>query len=237
MVDFLPRIFSLINSHHPGESQLKADGSPVTALDLALSDLLEKMGQEHFPDVTVYSEENFSTWDFPLLAIDPIDGTKEYLLNRPEWVISIGVLESKNFIGEGWIFNPLTQELFTSELPQVPFVKKAHYVGEVSHSEWDKGLYQGVQDPRIQLTPKGSIAYKLGRLSQGKSDFVVSLAPKNIWDIAAGTLLCGQSGIKFYSEGKEVTEVKPVYQPPLWWCFSEVSSELSEIFYSQDKDL
>jgi myo-inositol-1(or 4)-monophosphatase len=237
MVDFLPQIFSLVHSHRPDEVQLKPDGSPVTALDLALSGLLEQMGHEHFPDVTVYSEENFSDWHFPLLAIDPLDGTKEYILGRPEWVISLGLLEAQTFSGEGWIFNPITKELFTSEMPLVSYVKKPQYRGEVSHSEWDKGLYRNIQDTRIQLCPKGSIAYKLGRLSQGKSDFVISLAPKNIWDIAAGTLLCAQSGIKFYSEGKEVTEVRPIYHPPLWWCFSEISSELSEIFYSPDKDL
>ena len=83
----------------------------------------------------------------------------------------------------------------------------------------------------------GSIAYKLARLANGESDFVVSLAPKNIWDIAGGTLLCFKSGMKFYSQGKEVTKVQKLYQPPLIWSSSEVSPELLKLFERTDRYL
>ena len=237
MVDFLDSIKSIYLRHPKAEPHIKADGTPVTALDLELSSLIEGMSQQHFPQATIYSEENYSAWSFPLLAIDPLDGTREYLSGRPEWSVSIGLFNSENFGGEGWVYNPSTNELFSSDLKKTILATKSVYEGEVSRSEWEKGLYQTFQTPKFLLQPKGSIAYKLGRLAAGKIDFVVSLTPKNIWDVAGGSLLCSRSGIKFYSQGKEVKKVEQVYEPPLIWCSSELSSELLELFCSRDKYL
>lgn len=229
MARFLISIDDLTQAHTLVQKSLKDDGSPVTLLDLALSLLLENMSAQYFPDVTFYSEEKYSTWKFPLMVVDPLDGTREYIRNRPEWAVSVGLFVSSNFEGEGWVYNPVTKELFTGEIPPVKHVDKAKYYGEVSHSEWDKGLYQFFKSEKYSLRPMGSIAYKLGRLAAGKVDFVVSLAPKNIWDIAGGTLLCHQSKMKFYSEGKEVKEVKQLYLPPLIWCHEELFEELSSL--------
>ena len=163
------------------------------------------------------------------MAIDPIDGTREYILNLPEWAVSVGHFSHESFKGEGWVYNPSTLEIFTGS-GKVREIKNNIYEGEVSRSEWSKGLYSEIKNEKFKFTPKGSIAYKLGRLSDGKIDFVVSLAPKNIWDIAGGTLLCQKAGLKFYSEGKEVIKVKKLYHPPLIWCREELFSELSKIF-------
>lgn len=229
MFGLVPKINQLTQLHPSAPAILKLDGSPVTGLDLALSVLLENMSQQHFPEVTFYSEEKHSAWKFPLMVIDPLDGTKEYIRQRPEWAVSIALFDSQKFIGEGWVYNPMTQELFNSEISCFDHVKKEKYSGEVSHSEWDKGLYNLFKSQKFAIKPMGSIAYKLGRLAAGKVDFVISLAPKNIWDIAGGTLLCHQSKMKFYSQGKEVKEVKQLYLPPLIWCHEELFAELSSL--------
>lgn len=226
MVDVIPQIHALYLKHPSAPGNLKRDGTPVTSLDLDLSVLLENMTQEHFEGVTAYSEENYSEWKFPLMAIDPLDGTREYIRQRPEWAVSVGYLASESFEGEGWVYNPATKELYSNEQVKTQFVQKPVYYGEVSHSEWDRGLFRSFKSEKFNLVPMGSIAYKLGRLSAGKIDFVVSLAPKNIWDIAAGTLLCQQAGMKFYSQGAEVKEAKQLFQPPLIWCREEILQEL-----------
>jgi myo-inositol-1(or 4)-monophosphatase len=229
MANFTNPIDELTQLHTFVQKSSKADGSPVTPLDLALSVLLENMSQQHFPGATFYSEEKYSSWDFPLMVVDPLDGTREYIRHRPEWAVSVGFFENQNFKGEGWVYNPCSKELFNSQLPLFSYADKSKYCGEVSHSEWDKGLYRLFKSEKFSLQPMGSIAYKLGRLAAGKIDFVISLTPKSIWDIAGGTLLCHQSKMKFYSEGKEVTEVKPRYLPPLIWCHEELFEELSSL--------
>jgi myo-inositol-1(or 4)-monophosphatase len=206
----------------------KLDGSPVTPLDLELSHHIEKIISETFPEATFYSEEKYSEFKFPLIALDPLDGTREYIARRPEWAISIAHFENDGFEGQGWVFNPSTGEIFKDLSSE--FKSKERYIGEVSHSEWNKGLYQSKFTQKFSLHPMGSIAHKLARLSNGKSDFVISLFPKNIWDVAAGTLLCKQAGLKFYSQGIEVTKVQKSYEPPLIWCHESLFSELSALY-------
>ena len=229
MVAELSAINDLVKRYPKAEIQFKQDGSPVTELDLFLSAHVETLMEEHFSGVTFYSEEKFSEWSFPLLALDPLDGTREYIDGRPEWALSIGLFATEAFDGEGWVYNPMTEECFDRPV-KMPHVDKSSYRGEVSRSEWKQGLFTNKSSGRFEVVPVGSIAYKLGRLAYGKCDYVVSLRPKNIWDIAGGTLLCQQAGFKFYAEGKEVTDVRKLYQPPLIWCREELFSELSKIY-------
>lgn len=224
----------LVQQYPVAHIQYKDDGSPVTDLDLALSAYIEAIFDREIKDSTFYSEEKFSEWKFPLLALDPLDGTREYVEGRDEWAISLGHFPSEEFVGEGWVYNPKTHECF-SEGCLLPFKKKSSYKGEVSRSEWKNGLFTGKGTAEFSIEPVGSIAYKLGRLSSGHSDFVVSLRPKNIWDIAGGTLLCKEAGFKFYSQGKEVTKVQKLYEPPLIWCHEELFWELSQIYPSLNK--
>lgn len=219
----------LVRRYPRAEVQFKQDGSPVTELDLFLSSHIELLFEQHHPQIHFFSEEKFTDIQFPLLALDPLDGTREYVDGRPEWAISLGLFESAKFEGEGWVYNPVTKECFDSS-SKLHFTKKPTYVGEVSRSEWKKGIFTEKDQSVFKLTPMGSIAYKLGRLSQGKTDFIVSLFPKNIWDIAGGTLLCKEAGFKFYSQGKEVTFVQKTYEPPLLWCHEELFPELSKIY-------
>jgi fructose-1,6-bisphosphatase/inositol monophosphatase family enzyme len=229
MFDQMSEIDSLVQRFPQAAIQLKSDGTPVTELDLQLSALVEALMLNHFPQVTFYSEEKFSEWSFPLLALDPLDGTREYIDGRDEWALSIGLFPTSQFSGEGWVYNPKTSECFSQGILR-SFTPKDIYQGVVSRSEWKSGYFKNVNQSQFEIIPMGSIAYKLGRLSSGKCDFVVSLRPKSIWDIAGGTLLCQQAGIKFYSQGKEVTQVEKEYPAPLIWCRPELFSELSRIY-------
>ena len=234
MLDLITPVQDLVRNHSPAKVTIKADGSPVTTLDLALTDLIEKQIQLHLPEVSLYSEESEKKWSFPLIAIDPLDGTREFIANRAEWAISVAYLPSSEFVGAGWVYNPQTSESFSDSKSEA-FCFKDKYIGEVSRSEWEQGLFQELKSIKFKILPMGSIAYKLGRLSAGKIDFVVSLRPKNLWDIAAGTVLCQQAGLVFYSQGKKVTEVKKFYEPPLIWCSEKISNELLQLFPPTDK--
>ncbi len=226
-IEKLPEIQKIVKKFSQAKSRQKNDGSPVTELDIALSEYLEAEFKKIYPNLTFYSEENFGEWKFPLVAVDPLDGTREFIKGIPEWAISLGIFDSEVFQGQGWVCNPETSEVFTRGKP---FVPTKRLQGEVSRSEWEAGLYQPYLGTEIELAPMGSIAYKLARLSAGETDFVVSLWPKNIWDIAGGTLLCQESGLKFYSKGKEVTRVLKLYEPPLVWCHPSVASKLLDFF-------
>lgn len=229
MIEHIPSFHSLVQAFPQAKITSKPDGSPVTELDVKLSDLVEEIVHNSFPLHTFYSEEKIGHWSFPMAVLDPLDGTREYIEGRDEWAVSLALFENDRFEGEGWVFNPLRNECY-SEARAIPFRHKEIYQGEVSRSEWKKGLFTNRSTAKFELSPVGSIAYKLARLSSGQNDFVVSLRPKNIWDIAAGTLLCHQAGFKFYSQGREVTSLQPIFEPPLIWCPADLFPELSQLF-------
>ncbi len=211
----------------------KTPGDPVTIIDLEISNRVKDIAEAE--NLHFYSEEEPRDWELPLIIIDPIDGTRELIERRPECAVSIALVKDWNFASnenEGWIFNPFTSETFTNDSIKISSASDK-LVGYVSRSEWKSDLFKKYQNSEIELSAVGSIAYKLALLSIGKIDFVVSLRPKNIWDIAAGTILCENLGLEFYSEGKRVTKINhELYRPPLLWCKKEDFEKLNSIFSS-----
>ncbi len=204
--------------------EIKEDGSPLTQLDTEICRLLESKIKEVHPSGAVgyYSEEKHGVFTFPTYVVDPIDGTREFVDGRPEFVISVAYLNSADLSDEencAWILNPLTGlEVTTNDLMKLE-VNHDLKLGLVSRSEWKSGDYAADKFESLKLSKLGSIAYKLGLLAVGACDFVISKKPKNIWDIAAGVVLLNRLGFKFYENHQEVLQFSPKrLTPPLIWC-------------------
>ncbi|MBL7665497.1 MAG: hypothetical protein JNM93_10225 [Bacteriovoracaceae bacterium] len=202
----------------PANLNHKADGSPVTALDQNISDLIKQKIPQLDSRLNYYSEEDFSVFKKPMLIVDPIDGTRELLDGMPEFAVSVACLNHEKINHKsnwGWIYNPLTGEESLEKMAK----KKAEKTGLISRSEVESGLFSDGLIKALNLRAVGSIAYKLLLLYHQQTDYVISLRPKNIWDIAAGTILCQQNGFDFYSENKKIKIFDQVhYQAPLIWC-------------------
>lgn len=213
--------------------EIKGDGSPVTALDTLICSLLKsKIRQIHHNNPTsYYSEEEQGVFTFPVYIVDPIDGTKEFVEGRPEFAISVGLMNSKALndpANEAWILNPLTGfEMESSHLRPLSNASDLK-LGLVSRSEWNRGLFKA---DSLTLSPIGSIAYKLALLAAGACDFVVSKRPKNVWDIAAGSILLAKRGLAFYEKGQRIHQLEArKYEPPLVWCHPDHFAELKAKF-------
>lgn len=203
------------------EIREKGDRSLVTNIDLFVSDLFKKYFLIEFPEIHFYSEEDQGSWGFPLIILDPIDGTRELSMGVGECAVSFGIYFSDDFLDArniSWIYNPFTG----LEINSLDHTKKMNYLQSdllmsyVSRTEYEKGLYQQV--PNIQFFPKGSIAFKLGLLAGGSGNFVITKKPKNIWDIAAGTHICASRGIRLYHDGREIKKIQQnIYKNDLVW--------------------
>lgn len=210
----------------------KIDKSMVTEIDYFVSELIKK--SLDLKGRSFLSEEDQGEFKFPLFILDPIDGTKELVLGIPECCLSLAYLEENKRSGWAWIFNPFTGfDLNTEDnfaQPKASNAQKIH--GLVSSSEWAKNLYPEKKYKHVTLAPRGSIAYKLGLLAAGACDFVMTKKPKNVWDVAAGTLLCWQRGIKLYQNGNEVTELSNLHLiNDLIWCRPEQFKQIKEDIY------
>lgn len=215
------------------KTSLKIDRTPVTAADLALSDFMK--GHPLARGFHFHSEEEHSDLRFPALILDPIDGTREYTAGRPECAFSAAWMRSPELgaAHAAVVYNPFTGFRLASGMsPRIsPLTEGAPWQGMVSRSEWEQGLYEGKRSVDWTLTPRGSIAFKLALLASGACDFVVSLRPKNVWDIAAGTLLAHERGMVFWSAGVKIDSLdRENYPAPLIWAPPAISASLLESF-------
>lgn len=171
-------------------TKLKEDFSPITEFDLRVHRLFQDLADSN--GIHLLSEEGSHELKYPCFILDPLDGTKEFVKEIPECVVSFAYFASsdikdpRNF---SWIYNPLTrEELNSEELPNITHPRKRTLV---SRTEFEEGLFK---DEEVKVV--GSIAYKLMLLANGECDRVITKRPKNIWDIAAGTHLCSKQNFK-----------------------------------------
>jgi myo-inositol-1(or 4)-monophosphatase len=215
----------------------KEDNTIVTEIDIFISNII-KSELSDLSEFCFFSEEDYETLSFPSIILDPIDGTKELVQGYPECCLSLAIMEENNLDkGWGWIFNPFTGfEISTDDdfFGALNF-NKDPLVGFVSRSEWSKGLFNKEKErTSMSLIPRGSIAYKLGLLASGACDFVVTKKPKNIWDVAAGSILCQKRGFNFYQNGIEISSFSETrLEGPLYWCRKENSLRIQEYFNFQ----
>jgi len=218
----------------------KADKTFVTEIDLFVSDLIKQKILAHgkFSHYGFYSEEEFEHLHFPTVILDPIDGTRELIMQRAECAVSLAMMKSSKISDPenyGWIYNPFTGFSIDSTANFIPTTNKSSkkILGLVSRSEFEKGHFDHYTNSigKIDVSPRGSIAFKLGLLASGGCDFVVSLSPKNIWDIAAGTILCSQRGFHMYQNGTKIEDLNQVrLDGILLWCPESLFEELNQAF-------
>ena len=214
------------------EIERKSDKSIVTRVDKEVSSFIENETKfltdagYHF-----FSEENPASFGFPSIILDPIDGTRELAHGLGECVVSLAVMQGPES-GFAWIYNPFTGLELSSLNVYVPAVthNSENLFGYVSRSDTAKGMYKDLSlCEGVSIAARGSIAFKLSLLAGGACDFVYSRTPKNIWDIAAGTLLCWQRGFKLYQNERELKSLDQIrIDGELMWCREEVFVKLSD---------
>lgn len=211
---------------------LKEDRTVVTEIDLFVSDLFRDTFIKKPHQLNFFSEEEQGKFEFPMIILDPIDGTRELIAGIGECAVSFGIYYSPNLNDPrnfSWIYNPFTNIELSSESEwnadqnlNYPEIFNWH----VSRSEYEKKLFR--EGEKSKITPVGSIANKLMLLALGRSDGVISKKPKNIWDIMAGSHICYKRGIKLLINGKEINALnEKTYPPILIW--SQYSTEKFQI--------
>lgn len=185
----------------------KGEDNPLTDADLASDAILTDRLRGAFPDHGWLSEESK---DDPVrlekrLAwiVDPLDGTKEFTLGIPEFVVSIGLVEEGRAV-LGVLYNPIKEELFAGIVGQgatfngAPCRVSAHAGLQgarivCSRTEMKKGWFDAWLD-RIVPVPVGSVAYKFGLVAAGQAEATFTPQPRNEWDICAGVALVEAAG-------------------------------------------
>ena len=185
----------------------KSPDNPVTEADFASDSFLKKELLALLPEAGWLSEE---TKDSPdrlakefVWCVDPIDGTKEFIMGIPEFTISVALVQNGLPV-VAVIFNPDTNELYAAAKGAGFFFngvkqsasQRTELTGAVidaSRSERKRGEFE-MFEADMEIRTVGSIAYKNARVASGQCDATWSRGPKNEWDICAGVLLVQEAG-------------------------------------------
>ncbi|GBD23302.1 Fructose-1, 6-bisphosphatase/inositol-1-monophosphatase [bacterium HR29] len=169
----------------------------VSEADLRAAQLLHDRLTAAFPAAGWLSEEHRDTgarlareW---VWVVDPLDGTREYLLGIPEFAVSVALVRG----GEpvlGVVHNPATGETFATRSLARSAGENGRLRVLVGRGEAEAGEVPPL--PReSELVGVGSIAYRLALLAAGHAEAVVTVQPRAEWDVAAGVALCRAAGL------------------------------------------
>lgn len=192
----------------------KSIGQFATNVDLELEALIRKLLMQHFPGTSIIGEEfggslskGQTGW-----AIDPIDGTTNFIMGLPIWGISIGYIQNGRSdagaialpelgielsAAEGAglrILNP--DELKTSSAPPVKTISIGENDYEPGPATDERAQHYREKDysvVRYRCAVFSLTMTALGRLS-GYIEHGCGL-----WDIAAAEVICREAGLQVHS--------------------------------------
>lgn len=210
----------------------KSENNPVTEADLAADRHIRAAISRAYPDDGLLSEETED--DLGRLGrsrvwiVDPIDGTREFTRQVPEFAVSIGLaVEGVPVLGvvynpacetlvAGSIGNGVTKNASAATVSRCTRLEDARVIA--SRSEEKDGRLDPYEGRFGSLTPTGSIAWKLARVACGDADFNLSLKPKHEWDVCAGDFLVHEAGgayVDFEGTRLAYNQRDPVNEAPM----------------------
>lgn len=193
--------------HGEVKSWDKTPGDPVSEADHAIDALLCERLMAARPDYGWLSEE---TDDNParlncqrVWVVDPIDGTRAFLRDEPEFTIAAALVEHGHPVA-GVVFNPATNEFFEAFAgggarlngKTIGVSQQGDFAGAQLLA--GRRMFQRAGWPNppadAEFVAINSIAYRMALVACGRFDACVSLNGKSDWDIAAADLIVREAG-------------------------------------------
>lgn len=192
----------------------KADGSLVTATDLALQQAISRCLLSYFPHIQVLGEEMSEAEQEAVLAtglcwlLDPLDGTSNFSHGIPVYGVSCALLQQGEVIA-GLVYDPNRKECFHALRGEGAWLNNQPLKRTVSeHSgqlkdamaiidtkRLDAPLAQAIsqQHPYHSQRSFGSVALDWCWLAQGRIQTYLH-GKQKLWDFAAGALIAQEAG-------------------------------------------
>lgn len=185
---------------------IKGASSPVSEADIAANDLIASRLRAATPDYGWLSEESVDdtarlgktlTW-----IVDPIDGTRAYLARRPDWCVSVALVENGSPV-LACVFAPATDEFFFAAKGRgasrndMRIEAAGGATFDASKIAGPKLLVErlGLLKDGEDLHPRiGSLALRLVRVGEGALDAAFAGGNSHDWDLAAADLIVHEAG-------------------------------------------
>ncbi len=193
---------------------IKEDKSPVTTADLAANEIIENRLSKLTPNIPRISEESNSLdyqnrrqWE-SFWLIDPLDGTREFIKNSPDFTVNIALIHLHQPI-LGTIYLPMSDHLYfatkqnnafrevgrnTSELITVSkqLTDMPRVCGSRAHPGKSMQKFLGNLG-KHELISRGS-SIKSCLIADGSADIYPRFGPTWEWDTAAAQCIVEEAG-------------------------------------------
>ena len=182
--------------------------SPVSEADIAIDELLKKVLLAARPDYGWLSEEAEDTEHRlahrRVFIIDPIDGTRAYVAGRPDWCVSVGLVEDGKPVA-GVLAAPARGELWQGHVGGGAFLNNVRLtVGKPEVQDAllrvavpdmvAKVMRPGTEASLNKVAGGPSLALRVAAVAQGELDGVFVRPQASEWDLAAADTLLAETG-------------------------------------------
>lgn len=182
------------------DHQIKEDGTPTTAADLAAERLILRRLRETWPGIPVVAEETASDAVVGNLffLVDPLDGTKDFLSGRGEYTVNIALVSGRRPVaaavcapamGRAWRAGTIAETtrdgVIWSPIRTRP-APASGLVALVSRRHDDHESEECLRRLQVSERRAASSALKFCLIAQGDGDVYVRCGPTMEWDTAAG---------------------------------------------------
>lgn len=221
--------------HHGnlGQVRHKSDCTPLTQADLDVDACLCSALAQIAPDIHIVTEERAASHAEHLaggrfLLVDPIDGTREFIAERGEFTVNIGLVENGVPVA-GAVCAPAVNRAFAGAigLGAWQYDARGNCLAPISVSSPDNKALVAVAS-RSHLTQETSAflaanaiarttnagsSLKFCLLAAGEADIYPRFGPTMEWDTAAGdAILRAAGGLVKTLDGSPLTYAKPGYR-------------------------
>jgi 3'(2'), 5'-bisphosphate nucleotidase len=192
-------------------AEAKADGSPVTAADLAAEAAIIARLAAAFPAIPVVSEENAASHGLSppdlFFLVDPLDGTKEFVSRNGEFTVNVALIERGAPV-LGVVLAPAVGRLFwtdaagraaeerngeqrriSARMPPAEGLTAA-----VSRSHLDKETVGFLERFSIAGEISAGSSLKFCLIAAGEADIYPRFGRTSEWDTAAGDAVLRAAG-------------------------------------------
>ncbi len=187
--------------------EAKAPGDLVSDADRAVETTLRRLLTKHFPDCGILGEEMGGTPSGRFWAVDPIDGTANFLSGLPFWTISVGLMDNGHPVAGGILAPALglmavgddSGTLHETGLSPGSRATDHPCIGIGRNPRWpaaDRHATEAAIEA-AGLAPRlfGSCALSLMLVATGRLKGYIEPRVGGLWDCAAGLALCRAAGL------------------------------------------
>lgn len=186
--------------------QAKAPGDLVSDADRAVEATIRALLARHFPGDGILGEEMGGVAEGRFWAVDPIDGTSNFLSGLPFWTISLGLMDQGQPVAGGILAPALGLMAVTDGTtlretgldpgsrsvapPCISIGRNARWPAADRHTT-EAAVEAAGLAPRLF----GSCALSLMLVATGRLKGYIEPRVGGLWDCAAGLALCRAGGL------------------------------------------